>query len=256
VVAIPRIGAPPPRRPSQRRASALDGKLICLAIIGRRQGLGPNFAQGERVNIMPEENKGTPVSAEKDVSARPKTEFERKLGMASTIVQILAILVGGVFAITKFGLLDTPTLQTNLRVGGQLNWLQHRGSYCIADLNIEVTNLSKSSIDVTEVRGSAWFISEPPDPQKPIRYLDLVELSKQAQPEEEFHYASGPLVGNYPPGQAHQHTFEWSVERRKGAYVFFKIEANGTKGPLEHQYQWDWVCGIQPVDQKAKEADK
>jgi hypothetical protein len=165
--------------------------------------------------------------------------------MASTIVQILAILIGGAFAIVKFGIVDSPTLQRNLRVSGELGWVA-RPALCMADLQIDVTNQSKSSIEVKQVRGQAWFVDEPPGSQKAINYFDILAAKKSNSPIEAFTYEKGPLVQTYAPGQSAHHTFQWLVERRKNAYVLFLIEAfaaPGDKEPLDHQDQWDLVCG-------------
>jgi hypothetical protein len=59
--------------------------------------------------------------------AQPKTEFERQLGMADKIVKISAIVIGGIFAFVKFGLLDLPNLQKTFSIDGNLEWLQDQG---------------------------------------------------------------------------------------------------------------------------------
>src|SRR5262245_12630534 len=80
-----------------------------------------------------------PVAASGDAdgkSAKPKTEFERKLGMADIWVKWTAILLGGLFAIMRFGLFDWPNLEKTFGMDGNLAWLQDQGGpgACVADL--------------------------------------------------------------------------------------------------------------------------
>jgi hypothetical protein len=165
--------------------------------------------------------------------------------MASTIVQILAILIGGAFAIIKFGIVIPQRCR---RISAYLE--NSDGSrvppLCRPDLQIEITNLSKSSIEVKKLRGQAWFVDEPSSSQKKINYFDIRTAIKSNSPVEAFSYGNGPLVQTYAPGQSARNTFEWLVERRKNAYVLFLIEAFaelGDEKPLDHQDQWDLVCG-------------
>jgi len=182
---------------------------------------------------------------ESDNSGERKTSFQQKLGMVKDIVQILAIVIGGMFAIYKFGIEDKPTLEKNLAVSGSLQWVE-RSNACTAAFDVEVLNKSKSGIEVKKLRGRAWLIDEPTTSQKAISYFDILHAIEGKEPVESFTYIKGPLVQQYAPGQTSNHTFEWLVERRKNAYALFLIEAFATAEsdePLDQQRQWDFVCG-------------
>ena len=107
----------------------------------------------------------TPVSA--------KTGFERNLAIAKDIVQILAIVAAGTFAFFKFVIFDEPSLKKNISVSGELGWLKG-AEYCLAELNIEVKNISKSNVEVQEIRGQAWLIDEPSAGQKGLSTTTFV----------------------------------------------------------------------------------
>jgi hypothetical protein len=193
--------------------------------------------------------------AAKDNAARPKTEFERKLGMYSTGVQIAAIIIGGIFAIIKFGFLDSPALQTNLSVSGSLEWKELGDSACLALMDVDIKNLSKSKIEIEQVRGRGWLIEEPSRSARAIQYFNIGEEIKKKAPIEDFHYENGPLVQEYATEQSAHHTFEWYTEHKKGSYAVFKIEVfekpevfdkPGAQEPvpLDFQIQWDRACDI------------
>ena len=200
----------------------------------------------------PQEEAGLPFSEGTKVepTGPSKTGFERKLGMASTMVQILAILAAGLFAITKFGIFDRPTLENNLRVSGSLDWTARGQNYCLADLGTEVTNMSKSDIAIGQVRAQAWLMNEPATHQGSIEYFDLFRIAETQTPIRTVEYVQGPLLQLYVPGQSSHHTFEWFIERKKDTYVFFKVAVfknQGDKEPVDFQYQWDLVCGDKQV---------
>jgi hypothetical protein len=179
-----------------------------------------------------------------EVSGRPKTEFERKLGMTNTIFQIIAITIAGCFALWKFGLEERPTLQDHLKLTGSMNWSQQEKASCIADVDIDATNLSKANIEISKVRGSAWFIVAPDLNGKGISYFSPEEEVSAVDPAKQISYTNGPLVQRYVPGQSAHHTFEWVVERKDNQYVVIRIEAyrTGDENPIDVQTQWGPVC--------------
>ncbi len=207
--------------------------------------INENHEQGERPEID--------MDGEAPVIAR--TGFERKLAIAKDIVQILAIVAAGIFAFFKFVVFDEPSLKKNISVSGDLGWLK-RPDYCVAALNIEVKNISRSNVEVQEIRGRAWLVDEPSADQKGIGYYDIRSVVNGKDPEATITYDDGPLVQPYSPSQSSHHTFEWIVKPQAKKNVLFLIEAFGSDktSSLDHQYQWDLVCG-ENVNQDAKKAD-
>jgi len=187
-------------------------------------------------------------------SPRPRTEFERKLGMLSTMVQIAALVTGGIFAVVKFGLTDAPTLQKSFNVAGSLDWLPgNTDSSCIAEMDVTVTNNSKSTVTVLKVRGRAWYL-DPPAAKKPIQHFEFTDFADRSEPADEFISLKGPLVQTFAPGESALYDFDWSIERREGKYALFKVEVfdqPDARDPLDWQYQWDLVC-----DTKSTNKDK
>jgi hypothetical protein len=184
--------------------------------------------------------------ATKEAPPRPKTEFERKLGMAGTWVQIFAIIIGGAFGIWKFGLEEQPTLQDHLRMTGHLTWdKQPNPSVCLAEVDIDIENKSKSNIEVKQIRGYAWYVEKPSKDLKGIQYYDIGE-HLPATAAATLDYRDGPLIQRYVPGQSAHNSFEWFVEPKKDSNVLFVLESYrnvGDSDPLDFQRQWDSVCG-------------
>lgn len=136
-------------------------------------------------------------------------------------------------------------MKKNISVSGELGWLK-RLEFCVADLDVEVKNISKSDVEVKEIRGQAWLIDEPSPDQKGIVYSDILGEVDRKKPIETFTYLRGPLVQSYSPGQSSHHTFEWVVKPQINTNALFLIEAFGApneKDLLDHHYQWDLVCG-------------
>lgn len=192
-----------------------------------------------------------------EATSRPKTEFERKLGMANTIFQIAAITLGGCFALWKFGLEDRPTLQDHLRLSGSMSWTHQGDNSCVADVDIDATNLSKSNIEVNEVRGRAWLVDRPSPQQKEISHFDPEAEALKKDSIDSFDNFDGPLIQKYVPGQSSHNTFEWVVERKENSYAVFTIEVYRPRGkdPIDVQTQWDTACGEKPTDTVKKVSD-
>jgi hypothetical protein len=197
-----------------------------------------------RINEDPEQGEGPEIDVEGAAPVSAKTGFERMLAITKDVVQILAIVAAGTFAFFKFVIFDEPSLKKNISVSGELGWLKRPG-YCLGELNIEVKNISKSNVEVQEVRGRAWLIDEPSVDQKVISYYDIRSKADEKNAIEPFTIDDGPLVQSYAPGQSSRHTFEWIVKRQANKNVLFLIEAFGPDKTrlLDHQYQWDLVCG-------------
>jgi hypothetical protein len=205
--------------------------------------MGDGFAEGE-INENRERGEGPEVDMEGEAPFIAKTGFERTLAVTKDIVQILAILAAGIFAFFKFVVFDEPSLKKNINVSGELGWLK-RPEYCVAVLNIEVKNISKSNVEVKEVRGRAWLVDEPSPGQKDLSHYDIRSMTNDNNALDPFTDTDGPLVQVYSPGQAFHHTFEWVVKRQANKNVLFAIKAFGPDEEklLDQQYQWDVICG-------------
>jgi len=164
------------------------------------------------------------VEGEEGVTlAATKTVFERRVGIVKDIVQTFGIIAAGIFAVVKFGIIDEPTLEKQLRVSGSLNWLQ-RPDFCIGYVEIEVTNMSKSRIDVGKIDGASWLIDEPVKPPDHITHFDIRNTIAHKDPSDPFSYINGPLVHLYLPGQSSHHTFEWLVPRKRNYSALLIVE--------------------------------
>ena len=160
--------------------------------ITEQQDIGPEphsaaEHQGE-LGVEGEERVTTPATT--------KSEFERTVGIVKDIVQTFGIIAAGIFAIVKFGLIDEPTLERHLVVSVSLNWLQ-RPTFCIADADIDLKNMSKSQINVAEIRGSSWLIEEPSGTSDNVSHFDIRRIIADKAPVDTFSYRDGPLVHLY-----------------------------------------------------------
>jgi hypothetical protein len=180
------------------------------------------------------------------ILAATGTAFERIVRIAKDIVQTVGIIAAGIFAIYKFSSIDEPTLQRHFAVSGSLSWVK-RSTFCIANLDIELKNMSKSRIEVTKIRGTSWLIDEPSGTPDHFVHFDPRNIILDKKPSNTFSYTNGPLAQSYVPDEAAQHSFEWLVPREPKGIAVFSIESFG--GPnespilLNSNTQWDVVCG-------------
>jgi hypothetical protein len=177
--------------------------------------------------------------------------------MWETWIKMAAIVIGGGFALVKFGLLDLPPLKRTFSMDGGLEWLQNEGgpSSCIADVSLTVTNISKSTIKIDRVRTAAWLLDAPQRNSQAITHFDITRNEPSQGVDAAEYTNDDPLVQIYTPGQSSHHDFTWVVQRQKDKYGVFKIELfeSGGKEPKDWYYAWGLVCKEKDGQRKENE---
>ena len=177
------------------------------------------------------------------------TVFERSIAVLKSLVEIGAIFVGGWWAYEKFIRTEEPSTVPHFHPKSTLTWHKLSGSSnCIAELQVEVQNKSKSTIDIHAARRQVWSIAPPQETSGTLHFdaMSTVDTSAGAVKNlEDFRYEKGPLVQRYPPEGMSHHTFTWFVKAVPATYTLFRVELRvdpNSVEPDEYVYDWGPTC--------------
>src|SRR5262249_5015334 len=92
-----------------------------------------------------------------------------------TIVTIVATIIGGLWAYSRFVAEDLPALALRPKMDGKVVWYErsNHSDECIAEFNIKLENIGKSTIKLTEASVGARPLDLPPLAGRPIDYVDV-----------------------------------------------------------------------------------
>ena len=192
-----------------------------------------------------------------------KQGWSKVVEVVKTVLEIIAIIVAGWWAYTRFTEEDAPSLVTRADLQGSLNWYDYSKDECQAEYEVEFRNIGKKLIDVAQVRISAWSLVEPIDstPPKEVRLLDPLEIMSElplVEPKD-----TDRLKHIYAPDERDTHGFSFIVKRSPGKKVLFKVDLwrkedieKGRQEPYWSHWRWDWACGEGPGLTEAAQSNK
>lgn len=173
------------------------------------------------------------------------------LNKAKTLLEILAILIAGWWAYTRFIQGEAPSLATRGDIQGNLTWSSHSKDTCQGDFEVEFKNIGKTPIIISKVRLSAWSFDEPVGSANDrVRFIEPLKIQRERLFEQE---ANDYMAFRYGPDERVKHGFGFIVNRTPGKRILFMAdvwghEEGGEQGPDPTwiQYNWDWFCGENP----------
>lgn len=203
------------------------------------------------------------MSKETDEVERVETvEGRRDAGVwllidrVKVILEILAILLAGVWAITLYWYYDAPSNVPRADLNGSLSWSKHSKDVCEAEYIAEFKNIGRVSVEVGRARLSAF-------PMPRLDELPADRVIKLIDPENAI---SGPpliqeetkrLNKNYRPDERDEEGFTFIVKRSRGSLMLFKLDVwdkahseDVNAKPTWRDFRWDWVCGENPEAQE------
>lgn len=165
------------------------------------------------------------------------------------VLEILAIIIAGVWAITLYWSYESPSNATRVDLQGSLKWSKHSAEVCEAEYEVEFKNIGRIYVDVGRVRLSAFNMS---------RLADLPENKNVKLIDPENAITGGALIqeeterlsGEYAPEERDVEGFSFIVKRSRGSLVLFRLDVwdkehsgDVNAKPTWHDFRWDWVCG-------------
>jgi len=174
----------------------------------------------------------------------PSAGLGKWVSLANQLVQILALIVGGVWAYTRFIRTEEPAQRQNFTTEQEMKWADAPGpSACYAILGVTFQNISRSEVPIEKVIRRAWVLPLPSF-DGPMAYIDPERLAN-VPATDSTSYTDGPFVQTYPPQAKVREELVWMLRRAPGLAVFrIDLFADSTDTePTDWIYDWDEVCG-------------
>jgi hypothetical protein len=182
---------------------------------------------------------------------------ENPLSTLKTLVEIVAIVLAGFWAYSRFVKVEEPSLATNLRFGVDLlRDTTAAGPHCVMLARAGVENASRARVRITGVTQSVWVV---PDSVlwrgEPASYVDLERFTAEHADSVRGRKAfseGGPLAYEYAPGASASYDIPWLLPRMDSTTtVLTRLDFAIAGSPDgDFYYTWGKPCAFPatPVD--------
>lgn len=179
---------------------------------------------------------------------------ESPLATLKTLVEIVAIVLAGYWAYSRFVRVEEPSLATNLRFGVELlRDSTATGPHCVMLARAGVENVSRAEVRITGVTQSVWVV---PDSVlwrgEPASYVDLERFTAAHADSVRGRTAfaeGGPLAYEYAPGASASYDIPWLLPGMDSATtVLTRLDFAIAGSPSgDFYYTWGKPC-LSPGD--------
>jgi hypothetical protein len=186
-----------------------------------------------------------------------RAKWKERVEIVKAIVEIVAIVLAGMWAYYTFGLKDAPALEKRIKLESELAWNGAKGTEtCEAEHKVNFENIGSVPIDIAKIRIRAWlFPSIALKRNEQARYLDVNSVLAHTFPFFSKEYDGSnktasvlwaPLLDHYPPGTAWKQSFQFVMKRVPDTWALYLVdiyEKGHEDKPFDSTYQWGPVCG-------------
>jgi hypothetical protein len=173
--------------------------------------------------------------------------LRERLDVLKNVVEILAILVAGIWGVYVYMVRDRPSLQPRALLDTSLTWEQE-DTRCLATAAITFDNASAASLDVVRESVVAKIIPFEALPKAPVAVIDFNALLKQpgvwtlpSPPGGE----TTKLKGHYAPGTKAGDAVQWLIRRpppNREEWMFVETSLEDHRGHVWTSRRWDYLC--------------
>jgi len=164
------------------------------------------------------------------------------LDVARVVVEIVALIIAGLWAYSKFLEGERPSLEVRGHTESTLKWFTTLdASYCLGQFGVSLRNIGRTSFDVNASRLRVWLVAAPMATSE-IEYLDPSRF-QDGMPSLDKELKTGGLVLHYPPEVASQYDYVFFVRRDKSTIALVRLDASTADGQLFSESRWAETCG-------------
>jgi len=168
--------------------------------------------------------------------------------IVSKSVSTVAIFGAALWALTRFGIYELPSLDKRLQVKSHdIEWGSTADpTLCTGKFGITIKNVSKRVVPIKTIQVSVWVVPVPPaEPGKLATYIDPARLVPDPPRADTVvrTFTTGSLTGDYGPDIEAHDDYVFLMPRAAGKLALFRFEASGvTTGTDWVDWQWAYVC--------------
>ncbi len=173
-----------------------------------------------------------------------KEEVKEWIGLVRGILEILAILVAGAWAYSRYVEADMPQLQPRMSATSYLSWYKgYTKNTCLASFSVHLKNIGKTPVSVTGARLRVWLADDKDDGT--AEYLDPNSLTASSPIFDKQLTAKrdSALISNYPLEIELQEDFTFKLKRAESRIALFSFSAETTGGTVEES-RWSYLCDL------------
>jgi hypothetical protein len=183
----------------------------------------------------------------------PPEAMGKWLEIAKTLAEIVAIVVAGSWAYTRYFAGEAPSLEERGVIESTLEWTSVEEQRCTAAFGITIKNIGKRSFDVKQIKIAASLVPSPPRTSGIVRLQPLLEANANLYLENKV--SSGSLILHYPPDVSAHDDYVFSVPRdslgepQLALFTFESVAITADGTPLRislDDYRWSANCD-QPI---------
>jgi len=183
------------------------------------------------------------------------SKWKTRTEIAKNVFQAAAIVVGALWALYRFDLLEKPSLETRADAVSAINWFSSPTgeNECVAQFKASLENIGTASFDIESVRLRGWTFERQLKEDEIATYIDDEEVQEH-HPFFEKEFRDGKFIQRYPPTVIYSWTYEWVVKNEPNRLIFIRIDFDGKadgSGPFStHTISWSPICGQQELERE------
>jgi hypothetical protein len=175
---------------------------------------------------------------------RNERSIRRWSSSFSNIAQVIALVLVGIWGVTKFVAMEAPGLERHLKTGIDIGWMKipEVTDRCLAKLTLTLENTCKKTIDITKVDVDGW-LSAVPGKEHPS-FVPEDELQQGDHFFQGSMPASNYLMGPLAPGAKAETSLLFTLKNDSTKRVFWKATFT-TKQKMNYvawAADWDFDC--------------
>lgn len=165
------------------------------------------------------------------------------LELIKNVVEILAIIIAGMWAYSKYIEFDKP-MEIRTSSTSDLEWYKiPNKDNCMGRLGVTIQNIGTKPFHINKVIVQAWLIDKDAM-NHPFKFISLQKEKKTLLDEQRFdakHWTS--LIGTYAVNEDNQNDFTYLMKNTHDSVAYFVMKATGPDINIE-EGRWGFTCDI------------
>lgn len=139
-------------------------------------------------------------------------------------VQVLALVIAAYWAVTRFLLVDAPSLQRHAEVSTTRSEYFKLQSDCYVSQVVSIRNAGVRSFDITKIEIRAWRTNLPGLKSEDSKFVNFDEI-EGSKPVIQTELKPEALVRRYSPNDGSHQTFTWDIPVGNFSLTIFRADA-------------------------------
>jgi hypothetical protein len=159
-------------------------------------------------------------------------------------VEILAILIAGAWAYSKYIKIEKPLEVRNSSTGYLLWSKMPTKEICMASLGVTIKNIGTLPFEVKKVEIESWLIDDGTLTKPQTYFSPYNEKNKKLLVKKEFRtLGSTSLIGAYGVNEENHTDFNFTIKNEPNAAIYFLATITGPAVNVQ-EGRWGFVCDI------------